>query len=270
MAVSDFSKVINDSFSRQAENFESDRMQFSNQDYLSHIVKQIAPQGNETVLDVAAGTGLCARALAPFVQEAVCVDATEEMRAQGIRKAKEEGISNIRFLPGFAEALPFSESQFDIVISRLAFHHFLQTQPPFSEMVRVLKPGGKLVIIDMEAAEEPLRDIEDRLETLRDPSHVRNQSAEELKALYRNASIPVSFEESVRIPVSLDAWLDLTETPAEHRHIIRSALQQEQNGGAKTGFSPFLKNEALYFEQRWLCLIGEKPLSALNKKGVSV
>ena len=41
-------------------------------------------------------------------------------------------------------------------------------------MVRVLKPGGKLVMIDMEAADELLRKTEDEIETQRDPSHVKN------------------------------------------------------------------------------------------------
>ncbi len=59
---------------------------------------------------------------------------------------------------------------FDIVISRLAFHHFANPKRCFSEMARVLKPGGKLVVIDMEAAEEALRATEDEIETMRDPS----------------------------------------------------------------------------------------------------
>lgn len=43
-------------------------------------------------------------------------------------------------------------------------------------MARVLKTGGKLVVIDMEAAEEALRNTENEIETLRDPSHVRKLS----------------------------------------------------------------------------------------------
>ena len=46
-------------------------------------------------------------------------------------------------------------------------------------MARVLKTGGKLVVIDMEAAEEALRNTENEIETLRDPSHVRKLSKEE-------------------------------------------------------------------------------------------
>ena len=45
------------------------------------------------------------------------------------------------FVFGEAAELPFLDSSFDIVISRLAFHHFPDAQRPFAEMVRVLKPG---------------------------------------------------------------------------------------------------------------------------------
>ncbi|MFR4483233.1 class I SAM-dependent methyltransferase [Sellimonas intestinalis] len=54
-------------------------------------------------------------------------------------------------------------------MSRLAFHHFPNPKRCFSEMARVLKTGGKLVVIDMEAAEEALRNTENEIETLRDP-----------------------------------------------------------------------------------------------------
>ncbi len=60
------------------------------------------------------------------------------------------------------------DNRFDIVISRLAFHHFSNPYRCFSEMARVVKPSGKLVLIDMEAAEHTLRDTEDQIETLRD------------------------------------------------------------------------------------------------------
>ena len=80
-------------------------------------------------------------------------------------------------------------------------------------MNRVLKPGGKLVIIDMEAAEEGLRETEDRIELLRDCSHVRNISRQEFVSLYNGAGYTIWKEESTRIPVRLSAWMELTKTP---------------------------------------------------------
>ena len=58
-------------------------------------------------------------------------------------------------------------------------------------MVRVLKPGGKLVMIDMEAADEVLRNTEDEIETQRDPSHVKNLSKAEMLNLFGTHGLAV-------------------------------------------------------------------------------
>ena len=81
----------------------------------------------------------------------------------GQQEADKEHLSNMVFVKGYAEELPFLDNSFDIVFSRLAFHHFTDVTAVFPEMVRVLKPSGKLVMIDMEAADEPLRKTEDEI-----------------------------------------------------------------------------------------------------------
>ena len=58
-------------------------------------------------------------------------------------------------------------------------------------MARVLKTGGKLVVIDMEAAEEALRNTENEIETLRDPSHVRKLSKEEFTEMFRKNCLSI-------------------------------------------------------------------------------
>lgn len=58
-------------------------------------------------------------------------------------------------------------------------------------MVRVLRPGGKFVLIDMEAADEGLRNTEDKIETMRDPSHVKNMSMNEMLNLFAMHNLSV-------------------------------------------------------------------------------
>lgn len=124
-------------------------------------------------------------------------------------------------MQGNAAELPFADGSFDIAFSRLAFHHFPEPETPFSEMTRVLKPGGKLVMIDMAAAEEPLRKTEDALEILRDPSHVRNLSRSEMLALYEARGLFVERCETVRMPVRFDSRM--THTAANQRSCLISA-----------------------------------------------
>lgn len=110
----------------------------------------------------------------------------------------------------------------------------------------------------MEAASEALREKEDTLEILRDPSHVRNRSLTEFLVLYEKYGFTLKTEEHIPIEVSLSAWMDLTRTKDENRKLIIKALNGELQGHGKTGFAPFLKKGTLHFIQRWLLLTGVK------------
>ena len=243
-------------FTQQAAGFESARMNFSKQNYLDYAVRKIAPTKDDAVLEVAAGTCACGRAIAPYAGSVVCLDMTPAMLSVGKTEAERAGLRNMAFVLGDAAELPFLDGGFDIVFSRLAFHHFPDTRPPFAEMVRILKPGGKLILIDMEAAEEPLREAEDAIEKLRDPSHVRNLSKVEMLALYQAHGLSVTCHEVVRLPVVLQNWLDHAKTPPDMQSCIKDKMLQELHGDEKTGFSPYLRNGELCFDHRWVLTVG--------------
>lgn len=249
---------VQKSFSLQAEKFENKSMSFSKQEYLDYTVNAIGLNDTDDVLEVAAGTCACGRAIAPHVQKVTCLDATCAMLEKGKAAAQKEGIGNISFQEGFVETLPFPAESFDLVITRLSFHHFSEMEQPFSEMYRVLKKGGKLVVIDMEAAEEDLRETEDHLETLRDNSHVKNRSKAEFTALFRKYALRITKSESTRIPVGLIPWLELTNTPAAIQAQITALMEAELAGGEKTGFAPYRENGEICFDQRWLFIMGIK------------
>lgn len=249
---------IRSSFSAQAKDFESERMNFSKQEYLDYTIQAIQAQKTDALLDAAAGTGACGRSLSPLVASVVCLDATAAMLQQGRGLAEKAGLSNIRFVQGYVEQIPYPDAAFDIVMTRLAFHHFTEMDRPFMELHRVLKPGGKLVIIDMEAAEEDLRAIEDSIETMRDPSHVKNRSSDEFAALYQRYGYSVKKMEHTRIAVSLEAWMDLTQTPAAMRRQIAGLMEAELSGGERTGFTPRREEGAIWFDQQWLLMLGVK------------
>lgn len=256
--ISSNAKTIQKSFTEQAKNFETKSMNFTKQEYLEHMVSCVAPQRSDTVLEVAAGTCICGRSLAPFVERVACLDMTTAMLAVGKAEAAKQGLLNMDFVQGDAEKLPFSDNSFDIVISRLAFHHFPNPKRCFSEMARVLKTGGKLIVIDMEAAEETLRNTEDEIETLRDPSHMRNLSKDEFKEMFRESHLTITTMDCTELPVSLSAWLALTNTPAEISADILKRLENDINGGQSTGFQPYMKNGEIFFNHRWVMITGKK------------
>ncbi len=249
---------IQKSFTGQARNFENKNMNFSKQEYLDYTVRCMNLSPRDCVLEAASGTCACGRAIAPFVQSVVCLDATPAMLAVGKEEAGKSRIANMQFVQGLVEEIPYDDRHFDAVLSRLAFHHFMDIERPFSEMSRVLKYGGQLVIIDMEAAAEALRGIEDRIETMRDPSHVKNRSQDEFLALYEKHGYAVAKREATTIPVSLNAWLALTNTPDPIGKEIENLMNDEICGGKPTGFRPYTQDGEIYFEQRWVLFIGKK------------
>ena len=254
-------EILNRSFTVQAPNFDSKSFNFTKKEYLDYTVDAASPVRTDIVLEVAAGTCAYGRAFAPLVQTVVCLDATASMLQVGKKEAQESHLDNMVFVKGYAEELPFLDNSFDIVLSRLAFHHFTDTDSVFREMVRVLKPGGKLVLIDMEAADEPLRKTEDEIETLRDPSHVKNLSREEMLKLYYDNCLSVEKNEITEMQVHLSDWLELTKTAEPIRAKIIEKMENDIGGKEKTGFNPYQTEKDICFNQSWILTLGKKPLS---------
>jgi ubiquinone/menaquinone biosynthesis C-methylase UbiE len=115
---------------------------------LAFLKSWINLSGAEMVLDVACGTGEFERlVLSKHPQQSmVGVDLSEEMLA--IAQRKLHAFPNVAFLNATATALPFADHRFDVVVSANAFHYFDDPTAALQEMRRVLKPTGRLVILD--------------------------------------------------------------------------------------------------------------------------
>ncbi len=143
-------------------------------DDLALLASLARPRPHERALDVATGGGHTALALSRHVRQVVATDLTEEMLAAARTFALGRGATNIEFRLADAEELPFEDASFDLVTSRIAPHHFPNPERFVAESARVLKPGGRLVVDDNMAPEDPELDaFMNRFEAWRDPSHVR-------------------------------------------------------------------------------------------------
>ena len=116
---------------------------------------------------------------------------TPAMLAQASRLAADKALANVSFERGDAGALPYPDAAFAVVTTRFSFHHFLDPLAVLREMRRVCAPGGRVVVVDMYASEDAGQAAEwNRLEKLRDPSHVRCLSLTELRGLFGAAGLP--------------------------------------------------------------------------------
>jgi ubiquinone/menaquinone biosynthesis C-methylase UbiE len=124
------------------------------------VIELAGIQAGDKVLDVGCGTGsltLTAKTYAGPEGEAYGIDAAPEMIAAARNKAAQAGMQ-VNFKVGLMEALDFEAASFDVVISRLAIHHLPDDLKGkgFAEILRVLKPGGRLLIADFKPPSNPL------------------------------------------------------------------------------------------------------------------
>ena len=161
---------ILDQFTRQATPF-STAQTITDANALRMIVEAAAPRPGD--------------AFAPHVRHATGIDMTPAMLDRAGQLAAEKGIGNVTWDRGDVGSLPYADGTFDIVATRFSMHHFLDPVSVLREMVRVCAPGGRIVVIDMYASDDPAKAAEwNRAEKLRDPSHVRCLTLPELKGLF--------------------------------------------------------------------------------------
>ncbi len=97
--------------------------------------------------DLGCGTGQLTEALGPFVRKVVGVDESATMLAAARRRL--ESAANVELHEGALEALPLEERSLDAAVLSLVLHHAVEPVDVLREAARVLRPGGRLLVIDM-------------------------------------------------------------------------------------------------------------------------
>lgn len=220
-------RLVQNNFGAVAAAYVTSKVHASGAD-LDWLVDVAGLTGRERVLDVATGGGHSAFALAPSAREVVALDLTRPMLEVAEQEAIARGLHNIRFLEGDAHALPCADADFDLVSCRHAAHHFPDVQQAAREWARVLKPAGRVLLVDStspddEAAEAVLHDIE----VLRDPSHVRNHRITAWQAVLAHAGLHVATAHLWALELDVPAWTERMRTPPatvlQIEHCLRTA-----------------------------------------------
>jgi len=182
--------LILDQFTKQAVPFAA-AAGIKDEEALKLVVDFTGAGPNDTVLDVACGPGLVVCAFAQVARHATGIDLTPAMIERARTLQQEKGLTNITWQVGDVLPLPYPNASFSIVTSRFAFHHFPDPQGVLMEMKRVCTLGGKVVVIDVTASPDPEKAAAyNRMEKLRDPSHVRALPLTELEMLFQETALP--------------------------------------------------------------------------------
>ena len=182
--------LILDQFTRQATVF-STAPTITDEDALQMIVEAARPGPDDRLLDVACGPGLVVCAFAPHVCDATGIDVTPAMLDRARKLAADKDLANVAWRRGDVYSLPYDDASFTIVTTRFSFHHFLDPAAVLREMVRVCAAGGRIVVVDDYASEDPAKAAAfNHLEKLRDPSHSRCLTLTELKGFFGAVGLP--------------------------------------------------------------------------------
>ena len=169
--------------------------------------------GAQTALDVGSGGGHVARRLREAGLEVVSVDPAPGMRAD---------------VQARAEDLPFADGSFDVVASRAAVHHFADARAGVREMARVA--ADRVLVVDNLFMGEPAEEAD----RLRDPSHGRNYSEEEWRALYAGAGLTVVEVRRLDKPIRFAPWLERSGCSGVEAERVRVLLADRIDGDSIT------------------------------------
>jgi ubiquinone/menaquinone biosynthesis C-methylase UbiE len=195
--------------------------------FLQYMVSISGVARDERVLEVACGPGACTLAFAGRCRRAVGLDPSAELIIEARENAARRGASNAEFFVGEVERMGFRDGAFDAAVCRFSFHHFTDPARVFAEMARVIGPRGWMVVVDVTASEDPAKAaLQNELERLCDPTHVRTLAASEFERIFAAEGFIVAMKIARQSRSTFEEWTSWGAAPAENIPIIRAILEE--------------------------------------------
>lgn len=193
------------------------------------------------VLDVACGPGIVACELAQAGAQVTAIDLTPAMIEQARLRAASMNVA-VDYHIGDAQALPFRAASFDRVVTRYSFHHMQVPGNILAEMVRVCRPGGRIIVIDATPAPECQAGY-DQAETLRDPSHTSALTLPQLLSLGTDAGLQPLLTQQYRLESRLQ-----DQVAPEDRSALNELFAEDIAGGQnRLGMGAWKAEDGIHF-----------------------
>jgi len=211
------------------------------------LVAFVKPRRSDHVLDV--GTGMLASAFAPRVESVVALSWETPRRRS----------DNVTLVPADPHELLFPEDSFDIVVCGPSFHHLTAPRIVVKRMALVTRPGGRVVVEDIIAAEQSVRArYQNRLERLRDRSHPGYLSLSQEIAYFEEAGLKVRSIQVHDLPREFNEWLlGGRSSPARIEHIRRLMVGAVEADLSGLRIRPV--DDTILFTQQIASIVAEKP-----------
>jgi SAM-dependent methyltransferase len=194
---------VTDVWSDRAEGYRTSATHMSGDD-LERVVELCEPGPGVKALDVATGGGHVARRLREEGCQVVTLDPAPGMGADVVARA---------------EDVPFADGSFDVVVTRIAAHHFADIRAAVAEMARVT---NRLVVVEDTLF---LSEQQEAAERLRDPTHVGSYSEAEWRVFLEEAGLEIEQVEHFEKIHVLSEWLARTGCEGEEARRVKELLE---------------------------------------------
>ncbi|MFK8259469.1 class I SAM-dependent methyltransferase [Erwinia sp. AnSW2-5] len=213
---------VDKQFGEQAGAYLTSAVHASGRD-LVRLAERLFGASEAKVLDMGCGAGHASFVAAQHVKEVIAYDLSDKMLTVVRKTALERGYHHLTTRQGYAENLPFDDAEFDVVISRYSAHHWHDVGSALREVRRVLKPGGKVIFMDVSAPGNPVLNIWlQTVEALRDTSHVQDYSPGEWLALMTESGLVIQAVLQDRLDLAFSSWIERMSTPDVMVQAIRA------------------------------------------------
>lgn len=205
-----------------------------------------------SVLEVGVGTGVFLSLFGETAGLSIGVDLTDAM----LERARERD-PRLTLVLADGRRLPLASQSVDLATSAQTLHHVPDPLPFLTELRRVTREGGHVLVVDQVATERYEEALTmNSLETLRDPSHASSRSPSTMRALLLTAGLEIVDERTVSTRSSFDSWMPATEFPRDR---IGSVLDFIDRLGAETGMDFRHEGGGLSFERRRMAILARRP-----------
>ena len=195
-------------------------------DALQVLLEMSGVGRDDEVLDVACGPGMVACEFARHARRVTGLDITPAMIEQAKKRQQEQNQTNLVWTVGKAVPLPYADNRFSLVITRYSFHHLLSPQQALAEMIRVCKPGGRVLVADV-AVDPEKSAAYDRLEILRDPSHTHALTRDEFAELFGRSGLTDCRRSAYGVDIELESQLKASFPKPGDEPVIRRLVTED-------------------------------------------